>query len=100
MAGVQFPPGLIMDFFFLLATASRPALELTQPRAQWVLGTLTPGVKRSASVEVKNAWNYTSTQQCFFMARCLIKHRDKFTFTFTFTLIFKHVFRLRRISRT
>jgi hypothetical protein len=36
-----------------------------------------------ASAEV-NAWSYTSTPQYVFMAWCLVKHRDNFTFTFTF----------------
>jgi len=54
-------------------------------------GTLTPGIKRpgceadnspSFSAEVKNAWNYTSSPQYIYMARCLIKHRVYFTFTF------------------
>jgi hypothetical protein len=31
---------------FLLACASRPALEPTQPPVQWVPGVLSPGVKR------------------------------------------------------
>jgi hypothetical protein len=34
------------------------------------------------SVEVKNAWRYTSTHQQVFMAWCSLKHRDNFTFTF------------------
>jgi hypothetical protein len=34
-----------------------------------------------SSVEVKNAWSYTSTPQYVFMAWCLVKHRDNFTFT-------------------
>jgi hypothetical protein len=33
-----------------------------------------------SSVEVKNAWSYTSTPQYIFMAWCLVKHRDNFTF--------------------
>jgi hypothetical protein len=33
-----------------------------------------------SSAEVKNAWNYTSTPQYIFMALCLVKHRDNFTF--------------------
>jgi hypothetical protein len=33
------------------------------------------------SVDVKNAWSYTSTPQYVFMAWCLVKHRDNFTFT-------------------
>jgi hypothetical protein len=35
-----------------------------------------------SSAEVKNAWSYTSTPQYVFMAWCLVKHRDNFTFTF------------------
>jgi hypothetical protein len=38
-----------------------------------------------SSAEVKNAWSYTSTPQYVFVAWCLVKHRDNFTF-FTFTL--------------
>jgi hypothetical protein len=34
-----------------------------------------------SSVEVKNAWSYTSTPQYAFMAWCSVKHRDNFTFT-------------------
>jgi hypothetical protein len=35
-----------------------------------------------SSAEVKYAWNYTSTPQYVFIAWCLVKHRDNFTFTF------------------
>jgi hypothetical protein len=50
-----------------------------------------PGVKRPgreadnsppSSAEVKNARSYTSTPQYVFVAWCLVKHRDNFTFTF------------------
>jgi hypothetical protein len=41
-------------------------------------------VIRFSSAEVKNAWSYTTTPQYVFMACCLVKHRDNFTFTFTF----------------
>jgi hypothetical protein len=34
-----------------------------------------------SSAEIKNAWSYTSTPQYVFMAWCLVKHRDNFTFT-------------------
>jgi hypothetical protein len=34
------------------------------------------------SAEVKNAWSYISTPLYVFMAWCLVKHRDNFTFTF------------------
>jgi hypothetical protein len=61
-----------------------------EPPIEWVRGALFPGVKRPAreadhsppcSAEVKNAWNYTSIPQYFFMAWCLVKYRDNFTFT-------------------
>jgi hypothetical protein len=35
---------------FLLTSASRPALGLTQPSVQWVPGVLSPGVKRGQGV--------------------------------------------------
>jgi hypothetical protein len=35
---------------FLLVSASRPALRLTQPLIQWVPGVLSPGVKRGRGV--------------------------------------------------
>jgi hypothetical protein len=77
---------------FLFTTASRTALEPTQPPIQWVPGTLSLGIKRPgreadhsppSSAEVKNAWSYTSTLQYVFIAWCLVKYRDNFTFTFT-----------------
>jgi hypothetical protein len=54
---------------FLFTTVSRMSLAPTQPRIQWVPGTLSLGVKRPgreadhshpSSAEVKNAWRYTS----------------------------------------
>jgi len=48
-----------------------------------------PGIKRparqpdhspSSNVAVKNEWSYTSTPQYVFIARCLVKHKDNFTF--------------------
>jgi hypothetical protein len=73
--------GEMMGFFFLLATASRPALRPTQSPLQWVVEVFTPGLKRLGreadhlpppSAEFKNAWSYTSTPQYVFMAWCLI----------------------------
>jgi hypothetical protein len=37
-----------------------------------------------SSSEVKNAWSYASIPPYAFMAWCLLKHRDNFTFTFTY----------------
>jgi hypothetical protein len=39
------------------------------------------------SAEVKNAWSYTSTPQYVFMAWCLVKHKDNFTFYLFLSLI-------------
>jgi hypothetical protein len=38
---------------------------------------------RPSRVEVEKAWSYTSTRQYVFVAWCLVKHRDNFTFTST-----------------
>jgi hypothetical protein len=74
---------------FLFTTASRPALGPTQPPIQWVPGMKLPGreVDHSYpfSAEVKNTWRYTSTLPYVFMAWCLVKHRDNFTFNFYLT---------------
>jgi hypothetical protein len=48
-----------------------------------------------SSAEVKNAWSYTSIPQYVFMAWCLVKHRDNFTFTF-----FMFFFSYRMYCRT
>jgi hypothetical protein len=75
---------------FLFTTASRTALGPTQPPIQWVPGVLSLGVKRpwreadhspTSSAEVKNEWSCTSIPQYVFMAWCLVKHGDNFTFT-------------------
>jgi len=39
-----------------------------------------------SSVEVENAWSYISTPQYVFMAWCLVKHGDNFTFYWTLGL--------------
>jgi hypothetical protein len=50
-----------------------------------------PGGKATTHLHLaprpKNAWSNTSTPQYVFMALCLVKHKDNFTFTFTETLI-------------
>jgi len=54
---------------FIFATVSRTDLGPTQP-IQWVLGAVTPGVKRPereantsppSSAKIKDAWSYTFT---------------------------------------
>jgi hypothetical protein len=76
----------------LFTTTSRMALGPTQPPIQWVPGALSLGIKQPgheanhsppSSAEVENAWSHTSTPQYVFMAWCLVKYRDNFTFTFT-----------------
>jgi hypothetical protein len=78
---------------FLLTTASRPALGPTQPPIQWVTRALFLEVKRPwreadhsppFSVEVKNAWNYTSTPQYSFMAWCSVKKSTETTLPLPF----------------
>jgi hypothetical protein len=75
--------------FFLLATASRQALEPNQLSIQWTPGVLSPRVKRldrepdhtiPSNAEVKNELRYTFTPPYVFMAWYLVKHREKFTF--------------------
>jgi hypothetical protein len=67
--GQSSSPSMVKNFLFSMS--SRPALGSTQPQIQWVLGALSPGIKRrqgceadhspQASAEVKNMWIYTST---------------------------------------
>jgi hypothetical protein len=70
------------DLFLLLATASRQALEPTNPSPQWVPGVLFEGLKGPvretdhtppSSAEFKNAWSCTSTLPYIFMFWCLVK---------------------------
>jgi hypothetical protein len=87
MTGILFP--VWANNFYILATASTPALGPTLPPIQWVSWVLPGGVKLPSceadhppppSAEVKNAWSYSSTPPCVFMAWCLVKHRGNFTF--------------------
>jgi len=43
---------------------------------------------RPSSSEVNNAWSYTTTFPFVFMAWCLVKHTDNFTFTFISRVLF------------
>jgi hypothetical protein len=68
---------------------------LTQPPIQWIPGAFVLGVRRPGheadhspppSVEVRNAWSYTSTPPYVFMTWYLVKHGGNFTFSFTVTV--------------
>jgi hypothetical protein len=72
-----------------------PALGPIQLPSPYVPGALSLGVTRlgreadhspPASAEVKKSWVYTSILLYSFMAQCLVKHRNSFTFTFTYVL--------------
>jgi hypothetical protein len=72
--GSESSPGKVRNFLF--STLPRPALGPTQPPIIWVLGALSPGVKRPgrevdysppASAKVKKMWLYTSTPPYVFM---------------------------------
>jgi hypothetical protein len=78
---------------FLFTTASRPALESSQPSVQWLRGALSLGGK-AAGREADHSHNLMSRSrmrrctaplpQYAFMAWCSVKrHRDKFTFTYS-----------------
>jgi hypothetical protein len=83
------PDRCVDGIFFLFATASRLALWSTRPPIQWVLGVLTPGVKRSERdltthlhlvLKSRMCGTVTPLPQYVFMAWCLVTYRDNFTF--------------------
>jgi hypothetical protein len=59
------------------------------------VGVKRPGLEADhlppSSAEIRNAWSYTSTLHYVFMARCLVKHRDNFTFTFVLQELEKRI---------
>jgi hypothetical protein len=70
--------------FFILFIFFCAALRPAQSLIQWVLESLSPGVKQlghevyhspASSAEVKNAWSYTTTPPYIFMVWCLIMYR-------------------------
>jgi hypothetical protein len=76
-------PGWGRRFFLLLSVQTGPGGQATTYR----MGTgssFTGGSEADhsspSSAEDMNAWSYASTVSYVFMAWCLIKHRDKFTF--------------------
>jgi len=61
-----------LGIFFVLTTASRPPLGLTQPAVEWVPGVSSLLLKRPgreadnsppSSADVKDAWSYASIPQ-------------------------------------
>jgi hypothetical protein len=90
MTGVQFPAGA---GFFSPCHPSRPAPGPTHPPIQWVLGAVSPGVKRlgrdakhspPSSAEVKNVGSYTCTPQYIVMVWYLVKHKDNYVLRFIY----------------
>jgi hypothetical protein len=85
--GVESRRGLEVFLFSAVCDATlRPA----RPPVWWVQGALSLGMGRPgrgadhsppSGAEVGNAWSCASAPQRVFMARCLVGHRDKFTFT-------------------
>jgi len=76
-------------------------------RSYCVMGGLSPGAKRPwrvadrwsiSDAEVKNEWSYTYHPQCPVLARCLVKHRDNFTFTLPASVCTPFAFRFRLSS--
>jgi hypothetical protein len=70
---------------FLFITASKPVLGPTQLPIQWVsralyLGVKRPGREANYLTSVLSRGAITSLPQYVFMAWCLVKHRDNFTF--------------------
>jgi hypothetical protein len=54
---------------------------------KWIPKTLFPGIKhqgRKTDHSLPTVWSFTSTLTYVFMAKCLITHWGKFTFTFTY----------------
>jgi hypothetical protein len=73
-------------------TASRPTLRPNHPPIQGAPGTLFLVIKRPereadhsppSSAEVKNSLALPPLPKYAFVAWCLVKHRDNYTFTFT-----------------
>jgi hypothetical protein len=93
---------------FLFTTMSRMALGPTQFPIPWVPGALSLRVmwlgheadhSPPSSAKVKNVWSYTSTPQYVFMAWCLVKHKDNFTFTLIqLSLLISHKFSFPIVS--
>jgi hypothetical protein len=66
------------------ATASTQAVGPTEPSIKWTGEWSGRGCQSDhsppSSVEVNNAWSYTSTPPYVFMTWCLVKHKNNFMF--------------------
>jgi hypothetical protein len=74
--GIRFSAGAGI---FTFATASRMAMETTQPPVLWVSGAVSPKIERPgllayhsppSNVKVKNAWSYISLPPYVFVSWC------------------------------
>jgi hypothetical protein len=88
MTVFRFPRGTMKELLF--TTASRPSLQSTQSPIQWVPGNLSlgqsgRGVKLTIYLHLAPRSRMYGTipplPQYVFIALCLVKHRDDFTFT-------------------
>jgi hypothetical protein len=85
-------PGKVKNFLF--STSSRPTLGPTQPPIQWVLGALSPGLKKPGReadhlpptrVEVKQHGSiHPLPHTSSWSSAKLVKHRDNFAFTLVY----------------
>jgi len=66
---------------FLFTTASRTTLGPTEPLTQWVLGTLSIGVKWPGREADNSPPSSAEVKRCVVMTWCLVQYRDNFTFT-------------------
>jgi hypothetical protein len=83
MTGVRLPVRVDISFLVQTGPEAHPA---SYPEGT---GSSFPALKRpgreadhtpQSTAEAKNEWSYTFTPKYAFMASCLVKHRDKFTF--------------------
>jgi hypothetical protein len=94
---------------FLFTTVSRTALGPTQPPIQWVAGVLSLGVERPARELTTHLHLVPRSRmhgaippfpQYIFMARCLVKHRDNFTFVqYVYTCMTPHQIKFYKCTR-
>jgi hypothetical protein len=96
--GVRFPAGAgNFSFRHRVHTGSRP----TQPPIRWVQDALSLGVNRpgreadhspASSAEVKECEELYLHPQYVFMAWCIVKHRDNFTFVYIYIYIYIYIY--------